>query len=1041
MRTREKVIILLVVATLGLGGLIFFAFRDNEVEANYFRWLLANKLTSGWSSPSQFIAEELPSGTLFYGGLTIFAVIMTIVALKMVRDGEIQLLRRRLLDLRSEKHEAESLLQEEVWKGKTERQAKDSVMRDLESSIEKIELLLKDLNEKEDELKTRDAELLALKAGMETSAANDSIAPVDRLLREEIRKKTEVLQAKDIAIRELEQRLSAQTRGWESELRQKEALLKERDNEVQGFHSEINDLNNRLQLLENAKKRAEERLEEELRQKKQVLEADAVASKAEGARLGERIKNLESQLGERDKLLREREQETGSLRRQLSELESAKAHADRELEKILARAEKEQREKDRHLGDVEQRLGANLQALKNEVENKNKLLEVRDEELKSLHSEVKALSLRLSDIAAEKKRAQESLNEELKNATLEHDASKLAAQHREDQYKAEIALLQAQAGERDGSLQRRDAEIQALKQELQDFSQRLAEATAAQEKSEKLLRAELKQERLRLESSAAANRELERRYVGEVESLKNRLTEEENSRKSRDEENQSLKAQVGSLSVQLAKVGSAKENAAQLLQQTSKKQKEAIQANDSALRQVEVSFKARIDALEKQLEEKQEFARTRDTEVASLKSELTSLTQRVADLTAAKEEAEKLFNDAVRERTDLVESKEASAKKLEEELSLKVRQLEIQVQKGDQLLSRRDAELAASRKQIADLSASQDNATNALHKDLQEKTALLAQNKQALEALEERLTARIRGLETDLGQKQELLEGREIEIKTLVGKLNHQAGKLAELEASTDRAKTLFEDELRRSTELLESKDAELKSLDERVSGKLQFLESQLSQKQELLARRDSELDALMSKVNELTQTLGEASAERERADRLYQEELREKTALLQSKESSLGELEVGFKERVVSLERQLAEKQKLLEGTGSEVAELRARMNGLADQLDEAETAKAQLQSLLEKERSRSDKALLVVNAGDEDGERVNGEGRGVETLLSEREELLKTRDKLIQNLMTELKEKKTQLARHEIEVWKGIERREAWKHRLAKVGIRLKD
>jgi chromosome segregation ATPase len=1041
MRTREKIIVLLVVATLGLGGLIFFALRDNEVEANYLRWSLANKLTSGWSSPSQFVAEELPSGTLFYGGLTIFAIVMTIIALKMVRDGEIQILRRRLLDLRSEKHEAESLLQEEVWKGKTERQAKDSVMRDLEASIEKIELLLKDLNEKEDELKTRDAELLALKAGMETSAANDSTAPVDRLLREEIKNKTELLQAKDIAIKDLEQRLSAQTRSWESELRAKEALLKERDHEVNGFRSEINDLNSRLQHLENAKKRAEERLEEEIRQKKQVLEADALASKAEGARLSERIKSLESQLSERDKLLRERDHETSTLRGRLSEAESAKAHADQELEKTLARAEKEQREKDRHLRDVEQRLQANLQALQNEVGNKDKLLEVRDEELKSLHSEAKALSLRLNEMAGEKSRAHELLQEELKKEKLEHDASKLASQRIEEQYKTEIAVLQSQLGERDVFLQRRNGEIQALKQEVQHFSEQLAEATAAREKSEKSLRAELKQERARLESSAAANREVERRYASELESLKNRLGEEETSRKNRDEEVKALNAQIGSLTVQLAKVGTAKEHAAQLLQQSSRKQKEALQANDSALREVEASFKARIDALEKQLAEKQEFVRSRDTEVATLKSELKSVTQKMVDLTAAKEQAERLFNEAVGERTDLLQAKDASARKLQEELTGKLRQLESQLRKGDELLDSRNAELAALRKQITDLSASQNNVASALQRDLQDKTALLGQKNEALEALEERLTARILSLENDLGKKQELLEGREIEIKTLLGKLNHQSGKLAELEASGDRAKALLEDELRRSTEVLESKDAALKALDDRVSGKLQFLESQLSQKQELLATRDSELDALMSKVNELTQKLSEASAERERAERLHQEELRETTALLQSKDSSLGELEVGFKERIVSLERQLTEKQRLLEGSGSELGELRAQMNELADRLDDAETARAELEALLQKERGRADKALLVVKSGDQESERVNGEGRGVETLLSEREELLKTRDKLIQNLMNELKEKKTQLARHEIEVWKGIERREAWKHRLAKVGIRLKD
>ena len=164
MRTKEKIIFLLVGVTLVLGALVFFSFQNNELDANYFRWLIANKLDSASSSPLQFLSDELPAGTFFYGGLGIFAVVMTIVVLKMVRDGEIQALRRRLTDLSSEKHATESLLQEQVWKGKHEQQAKDSVMRDLEASIDKIELLLSDLNEKERELKTRDAELMSLKS-------------------------------------------------------------------------------------------------------------------------------------------------------------------------------------------------------------------------------------------------------------------------------------------------------------------------------------------------------------------------------------------------------------------------------------------------------------------------------------------------------------------------------------------------------------------------------------------------------------------------------------------------------------------------------------------------------------------------------------------------------------------------------------------------------------------------------------------------------------------------------------------------------------
>jgi prefoldin subunit 5 len=154
-----------------------------------------------------------------------------------------------------------------------------------------------------------------------------------------------------------------------------------------------------------------------------------------------------------------------------------------------------------------------------------------------------------------------------------------------------------------------------------------------------------------------------------------------------------------------------------------------------------------------------------------------------------------------------------------------------------------------------------------------------------------------------------------------------------------------------------------------------------------------------------------------------------------------MGELEERFGGRVDSLERQIAEKQKLLEASGLELNELREQMNAVAERLNEAEAAKANLEDLLRRERSKGDDAL--VTAGDFEpraGERVNGE-TGLETLLSEREQLLQARDKLIHNLMTELKEKKTQLAKQEIEVWKNIERREAWKHRLSKIGIRLKD
>jgi len=242
MRTREKVAVFVVIATLVLGALIFIAFRENEVEANHFRWLLGNQIKYGLSSPAKFL-DELPAGSLVYAGLTIFAVFMVIIILKMVRDGEIQALRRHLLNLRAEKVQTDSLLQEEVWKGKHERQAKDSVRKDLDTSIEKIELLIGELNEKERLLKARETELMTAKSSsVEFADSGPSRNPTEGLLRDELKKKNVNLQSKDSTIKELENRLSAKIRLWESQLLEKEGLLKGRAQEVDGLRSEIVEL-------------------------------------------------------------------------------------------------------------------------------------------------------------------------------------------------------------------------------------------------------------------------------------------------------------------------------------------------------------------------------------------------------------------------------------------------------------------------------------------------------------------------------------------------------------------------------------------------------------------------------------------------------------------------------------------------------------------------------------------------------------------------------------------------------------------------------
>jgi chromosome segregation ATPase len=1034
MRTREKVVVLLLLAALILGALIFFAFKDNEVEANRFRWLLANNLKYSLSSPGRFL-DELPAGSLIYGGLTIFAVVMAIIVLKMVRDGEIQALRRHLLSLRAEKRQTESLLQEEVWKGKHERQARDSVRKDLESSIDKIELLIGELNEKEKLLKARDTELMAAKSSaLDYADSGPSKDPAERLLRDELKKKTEMLQASNSTINELQQRLSAKTRLWESQLREKDGLLKGREQELDGLRTEIADLGGRLGEMEAAKKRADDLLHEELQQKKEVLEANDLAMRTEEKRLSEKIRIFESQVNEKERLLRTRDTEVNGFRRQLSELDAAKEQMESRFQEELGKLEQDRRAKEDIINDLEQRLGTSLHALRNEVGEKDLLLQARDGELKALNSEVKAISLRLSEMAAAKVRTEESLGEELRKEKHQREADKTAFREKEEHLDKEIHVLTAQLNEKSEALKSREGDIESLKQEVKAVALRLDELSAAKERAEALLQKELQEEKQQREAKELASRKLEERYGKQVQSLKTQLGEKDAFLTRRNEEIKSLKIQVDSLTEQLSKVGSAKERAASLLQQKLRKEKEVLQASDSAIKEIEDSFKARIQSLEDQLHAKQELVGSRDREVDALTSEMASLNQRMAELGAAKEHTERLFQEAVRERVDLLQSKDAGIKKLEEDLAEKLRSLESQLREKDELIHSREAELTAFKNQLAELASSKEQAARKLQDDLRQKSELLDENAATINALEERFSTRIHTLESALSEKQELVEARDAELKELRSKTNTLSGELVELETSKDHATRLLHEDLRQKTELLQSKESAMKALEERLTGKLRSLENQVSQKQELLAARDTELDALMAKVSELTQKLSELGAERERSDRLLQEGLREKTALLQSKETSIGELEERLKGRVESLERQLMERQKLLEASGVELSELRTQMNVITERLNETETAKVYLEGLLHQQQSKADEELVSA-AG------LNGEAHDLDTLVSEREQLLKARDKLIQDLMTELKEKKTQLARQEIEVWQKIERREAWKHRLSKIGIRIKD
>jgi chromosome segregation ATPase len=1278
MRMREKIVVLLVLATLVLGGIVAFAMKGNETEANYLRWEFFNKLRFFFNSPVRFAfgdgSGSESSSAMMWGLVGVGALVVMIILLRLFRDGELLALRRRLMDLHSAKSEAESLLQEEVWKGKHERQAKDSVMKDLESSIERIETLISELGEKEKQLKVREHELHALKSETDTTPdrAGSTGQASDRALREELRKKTELVQARDSIIRELEQRLNARAKLWESQLREKDGLLQGRDAELLGLRADVDDFRTRLGETEAAKKRAEDLLQDEINKKKELLEASDAASKKEEARLAEKIRLLEGQLGDKDKLLKGRDTEIGSVRQQLKESVAAIEQAQVSFQEQLDQKLREQQAKESAIKELEQRVAANVQALKTEVGEKDLLLQVRDGEIKALKSEVKSITGQLIELAAARERSEASLQEELRKEKHHHETRESVIREAEERFGQEIQNLAGQLREKEQFLELRDGEVSALQsavktiteqqsqlaaakahaeellreeqrknkqlrdgrdsssRELEErYAQRLqamenqlhekaqflelrdgelaalqaevgiataqlSEITAAKERSEGLLQEERKKAKQLSDERDSSTRELEARYVKQLQEVESQLREKDESLKGRDGELRALKTQMASLAEQFSKVESAKERAAALLQEKVRSEKQLKATHDSALKEIEANFKAKIAALEVQLTEKLQSVGSRDQQVMALKSEVASLNRRLSELAASKEKAESLFEEAVKEKADLAALKDASVKELEGSFSSKIESLESRLNERELQLQGRDAELNAVKTQLAELKKSQSQAIQQLRDEVRQKSELVRERETAAQALDERYAEKVRSLETQLGAHRGQLSQREADLKALTAKIasltnqlnavgtsndqsvrllrdemrkktelleeteaaartaeksfadqlralenqlgdhrselvrrdaelsslttklsavtdqlngansanaqavkslheeirkksdqleetqaaartleerfseklrsleshigeqrEHLAGRDSELAkltakvaaltsqltdtgATKDQSTRLLQDELKQKSELLVAKESAIKGLEERLSGSVRSLESQLHEKQELVEQRELELDALMSKVSALASQVGELESARGRSERSLQEEVREQTAQLEAREAENRELEERFNGRLKTLERQVQEKQKILDASGVEVGELRAQVEALSERLKEAEDAKTWLEGTLQEERQKESKSLMVLGTN---GDQEDGHSNGLDSLILEREELLKARDHLINNLMTELKEKKTQLARHEIEVWQGIERRGVWKNRLSKIGIRIKD
>jgi len=568
-------------------------------------------------------------------------------------------------------------------------------------------------------------------------------------------------------------------------------------------------------------------------------------------------------------------------------------------------------------------------------------------------------------------------------------------------------------------LESQDRELIGLRSQVNALTEQSGGIVSPDLEEQRELRLELRKKTELLQTKESTIRQLEKNLTGKVQALEIQLVAKDKALRERDEE-------LVTLNEELSRAQVATNQAESSLAQELRKATQALQAKDSALKDLEKNLTAKVRTLSAQLIEKQQLLQNRSTELETLKTEMSGLAKQVADAASARERAENVLQQELKKKTELLRSKDAAFKELRESSTANVYALENQLNDKDKLLKERDKELETLKMQLTRTGAAKNQVEISLAEDLRKERESLRAKDSALKELEKNWRVKLHALETQMTEKQELLQIRNTEFEALKSEASLLTARVAEAALTKDRAEKVLQQELKKKTELLQSKDAAFKELETNLSARFRDLENQLGEKEASLKDRMAELDALRSQLTKM------GSSQKD-VESLLRQELSKAKAVLEARDSTLKELEERSSKTVKTLEQQLREQEKLLSSRDGELATLQSEVGTLKTRLSKLGPATERAEGLQQGKMANES----VLKELEETSTRV----RSLESLLSEKEDLLKANGEKLERLESELKEKRKELARHEIEVWQAIEKRGLWKRRLSKFGISLKD
>jgi chromosome segregation ATPase len=685
----------------------------------------------------------------------------------------------------------------------------------------------------------------------------------------------------------------------QNELSEKQRVLKSRHAELQSAKAETVILRERVAELEMVHQQVVTQefainhqdlqvelaaLRHELEKNQQDFERQQVISRTLQEGLEEQLAKLHDQLRERQSssqgVATEFQQaifEIAALQGQVAELragrQEAQAIAAQELEQTRVRFEAELfslqtalamrdralQENETAIAELERSLKTDILTLRSQLEQKQELVEFRDDELRDAQGQLAALQQRIVELesadrsavanAEEIERIRRSFDDEL--TALQREVStreELAITERQEAvtavelaFHSKIQALQQEQARSLGVIDERENELRSARTEAAELRERISQleaATAADlttrqigEETRRSLEAELKslhaslaQKEYALKEQQNFLRSVEDRLGSEINQLRDELAQQRTAGESSNAEFERLRSEIAELQerntqAELARHQleedrqhaavhrqelearlQAKEDEFHAAQAIAHKQKEAaLKEQEAELRSAADQLTAESGQLRDQLKEQQRLSREENAELTRLRSGFTELQEQSRQSELSRRQLEENWQRAVASEQEL----QGTLRGKDDELRDAHGQLAALQQRIIDLESTHQS-AAANAEEIERIRRSFDDELTALQREVSTREELaITERQEAVTAVELAFQSKIQALQQEQARSLGVIDERENELRSARTEAAELRERISQLEAATaaDLTARQLGEETRRSLE------------------------------------------------------------------------------------------------------------------------------------------------------------------------------------------------------------------------------------------------